>query len=87
VLSIDDEMQSSIIDDEDASLAIELLSDDAGQLDDVELSIAELDEASWAKPGTTAAAKPPATSSAPIKASSFFMILLRERFLARRPCG
>ena len=87
-----EDMQSSIIIDEDMSLAIddmslaiELLSDDAGQLaeDDIELSMAELDEASWAKPGTTAAAKLPATSRAPIKESSFFMVLLRESLLAR----
>ena len=51
--------------------------------DDIELSMAELDEASWARPGTTAAAKLPATSRAPIKASSFFMVLLREGLLAR----
>ena len=87
-----EDMQSSIIIDEDMSLAIddmslamELLSDDAGQLaeDDIELSMAELDEASWAKPGTTAAAKLPATSRTPIRVSSFFMVLLREGLLAR----
>ncbi len=73
-----DDMQSPIIDEDIIELSIE---DDimelsvGGQLEDdiIELSIAELDAVVWAKPGTTAAAKLPATRSVAMIASSFFM--------------
>jgi hypothetical protein len=79
-VAIDDDvlMASLAIDDvvAIASLDIELsMLDDVQSIDDdiIELSVAELDDASWAKPGTTAAAKLPATSRAAAIASSFFI--------------
>jgi hypothetical protein len=56
-----------------AELSIEEV-DEQSMLDDIEVPIAseELDD-DWARPGTAAAAKAPATRSAPIIESSFFI--------------
>jgi hypothetical protein len=75
-ISIDDDVSDDDVSIEDMSLDIELSI--GGQLDEddiIELSMAELDEASWAKPGTTAAAKVPATSRPAIRAICFFKSL------------
>lgn len=75
-MPISDELEQSvdIEDTDDMSLADESIEDIAEQsmLEDMLVPIAsELDD--WANPGTAAAANAPATKSAPIIESSFFI--------------
>lgn len=81
-LTEDDIMESLDIVESLDIIELSMLDDDQqSMLEDIiiELSIIELDEESWAKPGMAADAKAPATSRAAATASSFFISASREQ--------